>query len=419
MAEYQVIARKYRPKRFSEVIGQGPLITTLINALKFNRLAQAYLFCGTRGTGKTSIARIFAKALNCQNPTKEFEPCNECSSCKEISNGNSIDVLEIDGASHRGIDDIRQINETIGFSPASSKFKIYLIDEVHMLTKEAFNALLKTLEEPPPNVKFFFATTEPHRVPATILSRCQRFQLKRITHEEIVGKLQLIANSLCREVESRAFHLIAKMAEGSMRDAESLFDQVLSFQEGKVKEDAIADMLGLAPGHIFQTLDQAVGNHHLAAAFEITHQLFLEGKDLFHFVDGLTEHYKNILATKLDPKGLSQSLFDKSQYLAAATVYTQDEALNILEYLLEARKEMLHSPSPQIALEAILLHILQTKKRLSIEVLVDRLTALEGSSKNLTAVPQPVQSSSFSKDETLMRFAAVELEGSLKINTIR
>src|SRR3984957_4201366 len=232
MPEYQVLARKYRPQSFQEVLGQEAIITTLKNAIKNNRLAHAYLFCGSRGTGKTTLARIFAKALNCQRPTEDLEPCNVCESCKEITSGSSLDVLEIDGASHRGIDDVRQINDTVGYSCASGKYKIYIIDEVHMLTKEAFNALLKTLEEPPPKVKFFFATTEPHKIPATILSRCQRFNLRRISPSLIVQKLQRIAQDVKAEIDPEALHLIANMADGALRDAESLLDQVLSFTEG-------------------------------------------------------------------------------------------------------------------------------------------------------------------------------------------
>lgn len=384
MTDYQVIARKYRPQRFSDVVGQLPLVTTLTNAIKYNRLAQAYLFCGTRGTGKTSVARIFAKALNCQNLGSDFEPCNKCSSCKEITNGNSLDVLEIDGASHRGIDDIRQINETVGFTPTSGKFKIYLIDEVHMLTKEAFNALLKTLEEPPSNVKFFFATTEPHKVPATILSRCQRFQLKRITVDEISEKLRWIAKNLNRAVDDAAIYLIAKLAEGSLRDAESLYDQVLSYHEGKIDADTAANMLGFAPSKLFFSLDEAVKKGHLAYAFELTNQLFIEGKDLYYFVDMLIEHFRNILTSQLDPKGISGAHIDRNLYMESAQIYTQDETLNLLEYLLNARQDMKNALSPQIALESILLHIIHSKKRLSIESLVDKLLLIE---KNIRALP--------------------------------
>lgn len=193
---YQVIARKFRPQNFSDVKSQDAIVTTLRNAIRFNRIAHAYLFCGTRGTGKTTLARLFAKALNCENLSENIEPCNQCGSCREITNGSSLDVLEVDGASNRGIDDIRRINETASYTPSAGKFKVFIIDEVHMLTKEAFNALLKTLEEPPSHVTFIFATTEVHKVLPTILSRCQRFNLNRISFDSIVDKLNLIANKL-------------------------------------------------------------------------------------------------------------------------------------------------------------------------------------------------------------------------------
>ena len=213
MADYQVIARKYRPQTFADVLGQSPIVTTLKNAIKKNRLAHAYLFCGSRGTGKTTLARVFAKALNCLQPTQDGEPCNQCTSCRGIVSGSSMDVLEIDGASNRGIEDIRQINETVGYATSSGKYKIYIIDEVHMLTKEAFNALLKTLEEPPAKVLFFFATTEPHKVLPTILSRCQRFNLSRISPQLIVNKLARIAKDLNAVAEEEALHMIATRAE--------------------------------------------------------------------------------------------------------------------------------------------------------------------------------------------------------------
>src|SRR5262249_42117040 len=245
--EYQVLARRYRPKTFREVLGQDAIVATLRNAIKNNRIAHAYLFCGSRGTGKTTLARLFAKALNCQSLSSDLEPCNSCSSCREISSSSSMDVLEIDGASNRGIDDIRQINETVGYTAASGKYKIYIIDEVHMLTKEAFNALLKTLEEPPLKVKFFFATTEPHKVLPTILSRCQRFNLKSIPTDKIVEKLAFIAKELNISIEKDALNVIAKRAEGGLRDAESLFDQILAFHEGAITTTSVLTVLGMMP----------------------------------------------------------------------------------------------------------------------------------------------------------------------------
>ncbi len=257
MPEYQVLARKYRPQTFAEVIGQEAIITTLKNAIKNKRLAHAYLFCGSRGTGKTTLARILAKALNCQHPTPEGEPCNQCASCKEITSGHSLDVLEIDGASHRGIDDVRQINETVGYATSSGCYKIYIIDEVHMLTKEAFNALLKTLEEPPPKVLFFFATTEPHKVLPTILSRCQRFNLTRIPLEKIASKLREICQDLGIAIDEAALRLIAGRAEGGLRNAESLLDQIISFHEGPISLESAAAILGVMSRDSLFALDSA------------------------------------------------------------------------------------------------------------------------------------------------------------------
>src|SRR5579872_4618574 len=255
---YQIISRRYRPDTFESIIGQEAIVTTLKNALRSSMLANAYLFCGSRGVGKTTFARLFAKALNCKELTKDLEPCNSCSSCKEISAGRSLDVLEIDGASNRGIDDIRQINETVGYATTGSKYKIYIIDEVHMLTKEAFNALLKTLEEPPSNVKFFFATTEPHKIPQTIISRCQRFDLQRITPEMISRKLTAIAQDLNIQIEKEALRLVSHLAEGSLRDSQSLFDQLLAFGGKSIDAADVHRLLGTAPDERLVDLGQAL-----------------------------------------------------------------------------------------------------------------------------------------------------------------
>jgi len=284
MSEYQVIARKFRPQSFKDVFGQDAIVTTLRNAMKSKRLAQAYLFCGSRGTGKTTLARLLAKALNCQHPLPDQEPCNQCSSCREIISGMSLDVLEIDGASHRGIEDIRQINDAVGYA-SSGNYKVYIIDEVHMLTKEAFNALLKTLEEPPSKVKFFFATTEPHKVPPTILSRCQRFNLNRIPQTLIVKKLRHIAQQLGVQVDEDALHFLAQRAEGGLRDAESLFDQILAFEKGCVTVDSVTATLGLMPREIYFEIDQAGKEGQFVKAFEIADRVFSEGKDLSFFIE--------------------------------------------------------------------------------------------------------------------------------------
>jgi DNA polymerase III subunit gamma/tau len=341
--EYQVLARKYRPRFFHEVVGQEAIVTTLKNAIRFNRLAHAYLFCGSRGTGKTTLARLFAKALNCQQPTSELEPCNQCSSCREIASGSSMDVLEIDGASHRGIDDIRQINETVAYASSSGKYKVYIIDEVHMLTKEAFNALLKTLEEPPAKVKFFFATTEPHKVPPTILSRCQRFNLNRIPIQAIIHKLQTIAQDLKIDIQEEAIRLIADRADGGLRDAESLLDQIIAFQEGTITAEVVASVLGIMPKEILFELDRAGKEGEFAIAFEIAYKIFSQGKDIAHFVETLTEHFRNILLIKLSGKEasfLTLAEHEKTKYEMSAKLYSKEQCLLILEFLMEAQNQI-------------------------------------------------------------------------------
>lgn len=380
MSEYQVLARKYRPQSFTEVIGQSAIVATLKNAIKFQRLAHAYLFCGSRGTGKTTLARVFSKALNCQQPTSDLEPCNACSSCKEIASGTSLDVLEIDGASHRGIDDIRQINETVGYASSCGKYKIYIIDEVHMLTKEAFNALLKTLEEPPPKVKFLFATTEPHKVLPTILSRCQRFNLSRIPVEQIRDKLFRITQDLGISAEEKALRILANHADGGLRDAESLLDQILAFHEGPITADAVASILGIMPQEALFALDRAGKEGNLAFAFDLVHRVFAEGKDLTHFVETLTEHFRHLLVIKVSGKSASflpLTDVERDSYDASAKLYTQEQCMTILDMLIEAQSQIRFAPSGKIALEALLLRIMRTHYRLPIEILVRRLAELE------------------------------------------
>lgn len=376
MSDYQVIARKYRPQFFREVLGQDAIVTTLKNAIKRNKLAHAYLWCGGRGTGKTTLARVLAKALNCQRPSADCEPCNECSSCREITSGNSLDVLEIDGASHRGIDDVRQINETVGYATSAGKFKIYIIDEVHMLTKEAFNALLKTLEEPPPKVKFFFATTEPQKVPSTILSRCQRFNLNRIPIANIANKLRQISQDLNVFVHEDALLLLANRADGGLRDAESLFDQILAFHDGEITIDVVSTMLGMMPQDCFFELDNAGKEANLAIAFEIAERVFSQGKDIGYFLENLTDHFRNLLLVKLAGKtalflSIPETLRDK--YEASAKIYSQEQCLNILDFLVEAQREQ----SDRIGLEAVLLRILRSHQRIPIDFLIRRLVELE------------------------------------------
>lgn len=382
---YQVIARKFRPQRFNEMVGQEPLVTTLQNALRLGRLPHAYLFSGPRGTGKTSIARLFAKAINCENRSIDIEPCNHCSSCVEIQSGSSLDVLEIDGASHRGIDDIRKINETVGFSALSGRYKIYIIDEVHMLTKEAFNALLKTLEEPPPKVKFLFATTEPHKVLPTILSRCQRFQLQRISPLLIVQKLKSILANLGIEAEEGALALIAKRAEGGLRDAESLLDQIISFQEGIVTAASVANVLGIPSKETFYAIDKAVFAEDYPAVQALASAVFQEGGDLSYFYESLLDHFRTLLLAKL--KALPAQLIstdDLKKYDEHHQYYTREGLMALLDFLLETQSRARNAPITETSLEQTLYKIVRLSKLESVGDLVRKLSEME---KKLGSTP--------------------------------
>lgn len=436
MQKYQIIPRKFRPKRFDEVAGHPAIVTTLKNALKNERSGQAYLFCGARGCGKTTLARLFAKALNCAHLNEDQEPCNQCTSCQEISEGRSLDIIEIDGASNRGIDDIRQINETVGYAPSTAgQTKIYIIDEVHMLTKEAFNALLKTLEEPPKNVKFFFATTEPHKVPQTIISRCQRFNLSRIPEKDLVQKLQRITQELEVPIEEEALIQISRLSEGSLRDAESLLDQLICFGKTPITLSLTREVFGLiSTDHLFD-LDEAIHIQSFEKGVQIAKTLYESGKDLGATIDGLLEHFRTYLLIHLghSPKG---------SYEKWATNYSKSQCLTILDTLIDWQQQMVKTPFKQIHLEMLLLNLVRSKNPLSMTTLIDRLIQLEQklNQKKATPSPEPVEAKPQSvpkpqhsekkpepevkvpeskeeypsKYETLIRFAAVELEGSIE-----
>ncbi len=290
---YLIFARKFRPQVFEDVVGQEPITRTLQNAIRQERIPQSFLFSGPRGVGKTSVARILAKALNCLKISKgQMDP--DCESCREIAEGRSMDVLEIDGASNRGIEEIRNLRETVKFKPTSGKYKIYIIDEVHMLTTEAFNALLKTLEEPPPHVKFIFATTEPHKVPLTILSRCQRFNFRRIPVPEMVKKLEEIASKEKIKFDSNALFLIARASEGALRDAEGLLDQLATFSQGKIKEEDVLAMLGMAAESIYFDMLDALKEKDVTRAFAMVRQLHEEGVDMAQFGKGLFDLFRHL-----------------------------------------------------------------------------------------------------------------------------
>lgn len=387
MSQYKILARKYRPQRFADVVGQSPIVATLKNAIRMKRTAHAYLFCGCRGTGKTTLARLFAKALNCSALLDEIEPCNECPSCHEIAAGHAIDVFEIDGASHRGIEDIRQINETIAFAPIGGRYKIYLIDEVHMLTKEAFNALLKTLEEPPPHVKFFFCTTEPHKIPATILSRCQRFNLRRIAIEKLEARLAQIAADSGIVVEREALTIISERAEGSLRDALSLFDQIIAFKKGEICVGTVTELIGLPSKKLFFSIDQAGVENEIMAAFKIAGEVFSSGNNLTYFLEELISHFRTLLLIKHGAAAIEQT------YKQSASYYRSDQLVEIMEFLMEGQQNIKSAPSERTALEMLLLKIIRSHKQISLETLVNRLFTLEkqlSTSENPAPKPEEI-----------------------------
>jgi len=362
---YEVLARKYRPQTFSDLIGQPHIKDTLTNAITTNRLAQAYLFAGSRGTGKTTTARILAKCLNCLEGIS-ITPCGKCSSCKEIANGYSMDVLEIDGASNRGIDEIRELRERVKFLPAKAKYKVYIIDEVHMLTNEAFNALLKTLEEPPAHVIFVFATTEPHKVPQTILSRCQRFDFKRISVSEICKLLKKVALTEKIEIDDLTLSFIARAAEGSMRDAESILDQVVSYCGNKVTQEDVVTILGLVKQEVLITFCEAIIQADLNKIIKLLNDLIEEGTNLIQFVRDMMMHLRNLLLIKTgcNPATLTDLTVDNIKLLELqSSQFTTEQLLTIINELQKANENMRLFPlQARLLLEITLIKIIQGAK---------------------------------------------------------
>src|SRR5258708_1828484 len=360
---YQVIARKYRPQRFADVVGQEHVSQTLSNAIEQNRIAHAYLFCGPRGTGKTTIARIFAKCLNCSNgPKVEFDDNDP--RCKEIADGRSLDVFEIDGASNNGVEQVRELRETCKYIPATSRFKIYVIDEVHMLSTAAFNALLKTLEEPPEHVKFMFATTDPEKVLATILSRCQRFDLRRIPVALIAKHLTQIAEKEKVKITPDALHAIARGAEGAMRDAESALDQLISFCGDQIEETDVLSMFGLtAQGQIIE-LCGAVLAGNVENVLRHIDRLANSGKDLGRLLSDLLNHFRNLLIFQVSRGDLTllEVSEAESAALAGQSKLASTEALTrIMEVLGDAEIRLRDGASKKILLEVAVMKSIEAR----------------------------------------------------------
>jgi DNA polymerase-3 subunit gamma/tau len=377
---YEVLARKWRPQLFDEVVGQTHVTDTLANALKTGRLAHAYLFTGPRGIGKTSLARIFAKALNCKNgPT--ITPCGKCPSCVDITAGRSLDVLEIDGASNTGVDQVRDLRDNVRYAPTQGKFKIYIIDEVHMLSTAAFNALLKTLEEPPPHVKFIFATTEVQKILPTILSRCQRFDLRRITTPLIVERLALIAKTEKVKIEPDALLAIARGAEGGLRDAESALDQLIAFRGDTITEADVLSVFGLVSRKVLDQLMEAVLKGEIPILISTLGHLDEAGKDMARLVVEFLEQIRNLLVTICagDGNAVGDLLPEQAERLRELAKLTDAERLlRMAEILMQAEDRIRFALSRRILVETALIRCARASAVVSIDELIARLGGLMG-----------------------------------------
>src|SRR5438876_1682777 len=388
MSKYQVIARKFRPQVFEDVVGQKPIVQTLQNAIQMDRIGHAYLFSGPRGVGKTTTARILAKGLNCEKgPT--ITPCNACPSCLEIASGKSIDVFEIDAASNTGVDNIRELRESAKYAAARSRYKIFIIDEVHMLSSSAFNALLKILEEPPPHVVFIMATTERHKVPATILSRCQQFIFRTIPSAEIQAHLRQIAEREGIKIDDRALSYVVKAAEGSMRDAQSVLDQIISFSGQEIADEDVREVLGFIPSEILDRTLDALAARDSRTLLEIVGVIVDQGLNLQQFVRAFSGKVRDLLISRLGlQEKISGNADEKRELAARAGKFSEQDLIRFFDMLLRIENELRWTSQPRFHLEVGLVKLAKVGHVRDIEEVLREMRGSDGPPKRPAPAPE-------------------------------
>ncbi|MEG0857582.1 MAG: DNA polymerase III subunit gamma/tau [Terrisporobacter sp.] len=435
---YTALYREWRPKTFYDVVGQEHITTTIKNQILNNRIAHAYLFCGTRGTGKTSTAKVFAKALNCLN-LKDGEPCNECEMCTKINDGLAIDVTELDAASNNGVDKIRDIIDDVKYPPQEAKYKVYVMDEVHMLSTGAVNAFLKTLEEPPRNVIFILATTDPQKLPITILSRCQRFDFKRINNKDIIARLRKIVTEQNVSIEDKSLALIARVSDGAMRDSLSILDQSIAMGDGEVKYDSLINMLGLVTNEHLFALTTAISNKNIEKSMNIIDEVVYAGKDIYLFIKDLVGHYRNILMAKVtnNPEEVLDMAEENIALIKEQGARIRvEEVMRAIRILQEAEGNAKLSKQARLYLELATIQMCKVEYDTSNEIILARLNKLEEGLKNgsLKVVQtgsnqsenservtqsQPIQKTRVSQPQLSSEFVKGNMNSKVTINDIQ